>query len=63
MPAIASLEELQRVQDELEALKMKHPETYVDFVKLFKKHRRVGHKNIVKMLMGETDPEKLKGLN
>lgn len=62
MPANASLEELQRVQNELEALKMKSPENYEDFVKLFKNNRVIGYKNIVKMLIGETDPEKLKAL-
>jgi len=61
MPAIASLEDLQRVQNELEALKMKSPEDYEDFAKLFRKNRNIGFKNIVKMLIGEADPEKLKG--
>ena len=62
MPAIASLEDLQRVQNELEALKMKSPEDYEDFAKFFRKNRNIGFKNIVKMLIGEADPEKLKGL-
>lgn len=62
MPAIASLEDLQRVQDELKALKMKSPEDYEEFAKLFRKNRVIGFKNIVKMLIGEADPEKLKGL-
>ena len=39
MPATATLEELEKVQNELEALKMKNPEIYEDFVKLFKRNR------------------------
>jgi hypothetical protein len=62
MPATATLEELKQVQNELEALKMKNPEIYDNFSDLFKKNRIIGYKNIVKMLIGEADPEKLKGL-
>ena len=62
MAAIAPLEELQRIQNELESLKMKNSEAYEDFSKLFKKNRNIGYKNIVKMLIGEKDPEQLKGL-
>jgi hypothetical protein len=61
MNAIASLEDLEKVQNELEALEMKNPEIYEDFVTLFKKNRGVGYKNIAKMLIGEADPRKLKG--
>ena len=53
MPATAPLEKLIEIQQELEALKMKHPDAYQDFVKLFKEKRGVGFKNIAKMLMGE----------
>jgi len=56
---MASLEELQRVQNELEALKMKSPEGYEDFAKLFRKNKGIGYGNIAKMLMGKT-PEQLK---
>ena len=62
MPAEASLEDLEKVQNELEALKMKNPEIYEDFVKLFKRNRMIGYRNIAKMLIGEADPKKLKGL-
>ena len=62
MPANAPLEELQRIQNELESLKMKNPESYKDFSELFKKNRNIGYKNIIKMLIGEKDPEQLKGL-
>ncbi len=62
MPSIATLEELQAVAADLETLKQSHPEPYEEFAALFKKHRKVGYKNICKMLLGEATPEKLKGL-
>jgi hypothetical protein len=61
MPAVVPLEELKRIQEELEALKLKHPEAYQDFVRLFNKSRGVGYKNIAKLLMEEKIPEELKG--
>lgn len=63
MSAVASLEELKQVQNELRSLKMKDEEMYEDFVELFKRNRSVGYKNICKMLMGETTPEELKGVD
>lgn len=62
MPAEVPMEELERVQQELESMQMKAPEIYDDFVQLFKRNRSVGYKNICKMLMGEATPKKLKGL-
>ena len=62
MPSVASLEELKAVQIDLEQLKIKNAESYGDFAALFKKHRKVGYKNICKMLLEEATPEKLKGL-
>ncbi len=61
MPAIASLEELNEVLSRLNALKERHPEAYEEFSKLFKAFRKVGYKNICKLLLGEATPEKLKG--
>lgn len=63
MSAVASLEELKQVENELESLKMKDEELYEDFVELFKRNRSVGYKNICKMLMGEATPEELKGVD
>ncbi|MFB6344898.1 MAG: hypothetical protein ABEK50_03885 [bacterium] len=63
MSAVASLEELKQVQNELKSLKMKDEEMYEDFVELFKRNRSVGYKNICKMLMEETTPEELKGVD
>lgn len=63
MPAEAPLEDLQRVKQELQSLEMKYPEAYDEFVELFKRNRSVGYKNMCKLLMGETTPEELKGLD
>lgn len=62
MPAVASLEELKAVEEQLRELKSRHPEGYTDLVELFRRHRKVGYKNICKMMMGEATAEKLKGL-
>jgi rubrerythrin len=62
MSAVADLEDLKQVQKELQSLKMKDEEMYEDFVDLFKRNRSVGYKNICKMLMGESTPEELKGI-
>ena len=62
MPAVASLEELKAVEKQLLELKSRHPDVYTDFVDLFRRHRKVGYKNICKMMMGEATAEKLKGL-
>jgi hypothetical protein len=61
MPALASLEELQKVSARLEQLKAEHPEAYNAFAELLKAFRKVGYKNICKLLLGESTPEKLKG--
>ena len=45
----------------LEQLKGQFPEAYGAFGDLLKKYRKVGYKNICKLLLGETTPEKLKG--
>jgi hypothetical protein len=62
MPAVASLEELKAVEENLSRLKSRHAEAYADVVELFRHHRKVGYKNICKMMMGEATAEKLKGL-
>ena len=62
MPANASLEELTEVSTKLQELEQKHPEAYKDFAQLFKSCRKVGYKNICKMLLGEATPKELKGL-
>ena len=61
MPALASLEDLQDVQRRLEELKARSPEAYEGFSAILRAFRRVGYKNICKLLLGEATPEKLKG--
>jgi hypothetical protein len=61
MPALASLDDLKEVLARLEELKASHPDAYEAFSAILKKHRKVGYKNICKLLLGEATPEKLKG--
>lgn len=61
MPALASLDDLKQVLARLEELKQAYPEAYQAFAEVLRKHRAVGYKNICKLLLGETTPEKLKG--
>jgi DNA-binding ferritin-like protein (Dps family) len=61
MPAIASLEDLKEVQNRLEKLKERFPEAYEEVSALLRAFRKVGYKNICKLLLGEATPEKLKG--
>jgi hypothetical protein len=62
MPAVATLEELKAVEEQLRQLKASQPEAYVQLVELFRRHRKVGYKNICKMMMEEATPERLKGM-
>jgi hypothetical protein len=62
MPAIASLEDLNAVNEELAALRDKHPAAYAELASLFRRHRGVGYRNICKLLLEEASPEELKGL-
>jgi len=61
MAALASLEDLKQVLASLEELKAREPGAYDAFAALLRKHRKVGYKNICKLLLGESTPEKLKG--
>jgi hypothetical protein len=61
MPALASLDDLREVLARLEQLRAAHPEAYEAFAAILRSHRRVGYKNICKLLLGEATPEKLKG--
>jgi len=61
MAALASLDDLEEVLARLEELKAAHGDAYEAFSALLRKHRKVGYKNICKLLLGESTPEKLKG--
>jgi len=56
MPAIASLEDLKAAQKEL-----LETQDINELKKVFKKYRRIGRKNICKLWLEESTPEKLKG--
>jgi hypothetical protein len=62
MPAIATLEELKAVDAALRKLKEEHPEAYDNFSRFFRDNRKIGYKNIIKMMIGEATPENLKGM-
>jgi hypothetical protein len=61
MAALASLEELREVLASLERLKDRFPEAYAEVAALLRAYRKVGYKNICRLLLGESTPEKLKG--
>lgn len=63
MPAAASLEDLERADEELQALKMKYPEAYEEFSEFFDSNRGLGYKNLIRLLMEEQTPRELKGLD
>jgi len=56
VPAIASLEDLKAAQKEL-----LETQDINELKKVFKKYRRIGWKNICKLWLEESTPEKLKG--
>ena len=60
MPATASYDDLKNASNEIESLKMKYPDAFKEFTDLINKRRRIGYKNLCKMIMGST-PEELKG--
>ena len=61
MSATATLEELKAVDAALKRLKNEFPTEYKIFEKFFKDNRNIGYKNIIKLMIGEATPEKLKG--
>jgi hypothetical protein len=56
VPAIASLEDLKAAQKEV-----LETQDINELKKVFKKYRRIGWKNICKLWLEESTPEKLKG--
>ena len=56
MPAIAPIEDLRAAQEELLAAK-----ELGELKRVFKKWRRIGWKNICRLWLEESTPEKLKG--
>jgi hypothetical protein len=63
MPTAASFEDLERTYQEIQSLQMKHPEAYQDIAELIDRNRSVGYKNLCKLLLEETTPGELKGVD
>jgi hypothetical protein len=63
MPAVAPIEELREVDARVKEFQVQFAEAYQALAELLRKYRRVGYKNIAKLLLGEATPEKLKGEN
>jgi hypothetical protein len=61
MPAIATLEELRAIEAGLKKLKEEFPDAHERFAQFFRSNRNIGYKNIIKLMIGEATPEKLKG--
>ena len=60
MPAIASLEDLKKLNAEIEEIKDKHANICEEIVQLIKRNRKVGYRNFCKLFTGERTPEELK---
>jgi len=61
MPAVASIEDLREVDARVKEFQAGYPEAYQALADMLKKYRRIGYKNIAKLLLNEATPEKLKG--
>ena len=61
MGAVSSIEDLEAVEAGLEDLAEKFPEAYPVFVTFFKRHRMIGYKNIMKMMLYDKSPLEVKG--
>ena len=61
MPAVAYLEDLKKIERESKAFREEFPEAYKRLTSIIKGNRKVGYKNICKLLLEEATPEKLKG--
>ncbi len=61
MPAVASLEDLKEVDSQVKQFQAAFPEAWQALADLLKKNRRIGYKNVAKLLLNEATPEKLKG--
>lgn len=60
MPALASLEDLLEVNQRVREFEQSYPEAYKSISEILKKYRKIGYKNIIKLLLNEATPEKLK---
>lgn len=63
MPALATLEDLNKVLHDLREFKEKYPDACLAICAILRQHRAVGFKNLCKLLLDEATPEKLKGMD
>lgn len=61
MPALASLEELKEVDAKVKEFQAGFPDAHRAISEILRKYRKIGYKNIIKLLLDESTPEKLKG--
>ena len=62
MPAVAPLEKIEAAHGDFIHFRNNFPEAYEELSKLIKKHRKIGYKNMNKLLLDETNPKELKGV-
>ena len=51
-----------KVDEAVTAFESAYPEAYKAIADILKKYRKVGYKNVIKLLLNEATPEKLKGV-
>jgi hypothetical protein len=60
MPAIASIEDLKRLNAEIQDVKKEHPDACAKLAQIIKKNRKIGYRNFCKLFLDERTPEQLK---
>jgi hypothetical protein len=60
MAAVADIEDLRIAKDGLDDLQKRFPDAYAAFVEYFNRHKMIGYKNIMKMMLYGKSPESLK---
>ncbi|RKY32124.1 MAG: hypothetical protein DRP74_03325 [Candidatus Omnitrophota bacterium] len=60
MPAIATLEDLKKLEAEIDEIKKEHHEVCEKIMAIIKRNRKIGYRNFCKLFMGERTPEELK---
>jgi len=61
MAAVAELDDLNELESKLMEFQGMYPEAWVDLRKIIDENKRIGYRNICRMILGDT-PAKLKGL-
>ena len=61
MPAMATIEQLREVEQSVLDFESRFPEAFTEISRIIKTYRKIGYKNIIKLMLHESTPEKLKG--